>query len=209
MICVVCCSLGATLLVKDSILRINMKDNRYEEYFMPFFERNATSFEDSTIFDSLLQRDINEITRYCVIRNQLETNGIYDGKKKIDIVKYANRYDPHVTSNLSVEYYLDDLIIWGNKGIEYQEVYGSTLPFDNDETVCSIIYPKYKTTEGNDLSYYANNMDEYYMLCECLRVATDALSSNYSEYVNLGKSLNEKATNVRYCYQIAYNGLVM
>lgn len=208
MICVVCCSLGATLLVKDSILRINMKDNRYEEYFMPFFERNATSFEDSTIFDSLLQRDINEITRYCVIRNQLETNGIYDGKKKIDIVKYANRYDPHVTSNLSVEYYLDDLIIWGNKGIEYQEVYGSTLPFDNDETVCSIIYPKYKTTEGNDLSYYANNMDEYYMLCECLRVATDALSSNYSEYVNLGKSLNEKATNVRYCYQIAYNGVV-
>lgn len=206
-LCVVCCALGATLLIEDSVLRLN-NNNGYYEYFMPFYERNATSFEDSGIFDDLLQQDIGEITRYCVIRNQLETNGVYDGKKKIDIVKYANRYDPYMSANMTVEYYLDDLINWGNKGIDTRDVSANMLPFESDFASVNIIYPKYKTVDGKDLAFYAEDINEYYMLCDCLVEATDSLSSNYSEYVALGKKLSEKATNIRYCYQIANNGTV-
>lgn len=83
------------------------------------------AFEDKEIFQALLTGNMEQITRYVVICHQLETNGNYDENKKVDITKYANR-NKNVTEQLpTAEYYLDDLITWGNYGFTYKTVVGT------------------------------------------------------------------------------------
>ena len=83
------------------------------------------AFEDKEIFQALLTGNMEQITRYVVICHQLETNGNYDENKKVDITKYANR-NKNVTEQLpAAEYYLDDLITWGNYGFTYKTVVGT------------------------------------------------------------------------------------
>ena len=48
-------------------------------------------FEDKEIFHALLNGNMEQITRYVVIRHQLETNGAYDENKKVEITRFANR----------------------------------------------------------------------------------------------------------------------
>ena len=52
-------------------------------------ERERVRFEDSQIYKDVLQNQIIDITRMCVIRNQMETNGVYNGKKIIDNLQDA------------------------------------------------------------------------------------------------------------------------
>ena len=82
-------------------------------------------FEDKDIFRALLIGNMEQITRYVVIRHQLETNGSYDEKKKIDISQYANRSKSVIEQQPTAQYYLDDLITWGNYGFTYKTVVGT------------------------------------------------------------------------------------
>ena len=83
------------------------------------------SFEEKEIFQALLSGNMEQITRFVVIRHQLETNGVYDESKKIEITQYANRNNG-ITADMPVaEYYLDDLITWGNYGFTYKTVVGT------------------------------------------------------------------------------------
>ena len=70
-------------------------------------------FEDSEVFDDILRKDAQDITRMSVIKSQLETDGVYDGKKQIDITAYVNRTSMVSEEEVTAEYYLDDLIKWG------------------------------------------------------------------------------------------------
>ena len=56
-----------------------------------------------------------------VIKSQLETDGVYDGKKQIDITAYVNRTSMVSEEEVTAEYYLDDLIKWGNYGFSYEK----------------------------------------------------------------------------------------
>lgn len=83
------------------------------------------SFEDKEIFQALLTGNMEQITRYVVIRHQLETNGKYDENKKVDITGYANRSKQMTVYQPTAEYYLDDLVTWGNYGFTYKTVVGT------------------------------------------------------------------------------------
>ena len=83
------------------------------------------SFEDKEIFQALLTGNMEQITRYVVIRHQLETNGKYDENKKVDITEYANRSKQMTAYQPTAEYYLDDLVTWGNYGFTYKTVVGT------------------------------------------------------------------------------------
>ena len=83
------------------------------------------SFEEKEIFQALLSGNMEQITRFVVIRHQLETNGVYDEGKKIEISKYANRNNGNVENMPVAEYYLDDLVTWGNYGFTYKTVVGT------------------------------------------------------------------------------------
>ena len=83
------------------------------------------SFEEKEIFHALLSGNMEQITRFVVISHQLETNGNYDENKKVEITKYANRNNGMTEDMPTAEYYLDDLITWGNYGFTYKTVVGT------------------------------------------------------------------------------------
>ena len=83
------------------------------------------SFEEKEIFQALLTGNMEQITRYVVIRHQLETNGSYDENKKVEITQYANRSTGMPEDMPTAEYYLDDLVTWGNYGFTYKTVVGT------------------------------------------------------------------------------------
>ena len=114
-----------TILFAGSYLTFSTQNNEYQ-YFLPQHERKSIEFENSEIFTDLFYDSINDITRMCVIKNQLEKNGKYDGGKKIDITSYANRTDVIIDDSVTAEYLLDDLIKWGNYGFEYTTITGTT-----------------------------------------------------------------------------------
>ncbi len=118
--------------------------------FVGGINHGGKEYEDSEIFCGNFQRSVYDITRMCVIKNQMETAGSYDGNKTIDVNAYANRNknsyriqdnggDPDspgvsVTDNymseVSAGYKLDDLIKWGNYGFDLIRVTGNETQLD-------------------------------------------------------------------------------
>ena len=83
------------------------------------------AFEEKEIFHSLLLGNMEQITRYVVICHQLQTGGRYDENKKIEISQYANRNKEGTVNHPKAQYYLDDLITWGNYGFTYKTLVGT------------------------------------------------------------------------------------
>ncbi|MBR1931464.1 MAG: HAMP domain-containing histidine kinase, partial [Lachnospiraceae bacterium] len=65
------------------------------------------------------------------IRGQLETDGEFDGKKQIDITRYANRKGAYNDCPITAHYMLDDLIKWGIYGVTYNQRTMSMSDFIN------------------------------------------------------------------------------
>lgn len=76
-------------------------------------------FEDSEIFRNIFETAVADITRLVVMKGQLETDGIFDPAKPIDITQYANRTGTGNDCPVTAVYELEDLIKWGKSGIEY------------------------------------------------------------------------------------------
>lgn len=242
-----------TLLLAGSYITINTQTSQYS-YLLSQYHRNQIPFEDSDLFSDLFNDSINNITRMCVIKNQLETNEKYNGKKIIDITSYANRADVLIDDRVTAGYYLDDLIKWGNYGFDFKTISGTPKDLDKyyenllnekqtentdldesnylsqedndfaDNTVVedeaievdtlNILIPRYTSAQGKDLIEYAANREEYNNLVDNLKVASQNLFQNYTEYVKYNKIYSDGNTNIRYCYQmvdgnkvIRYNNL--
>ena len=127
------------LLAVSSIIEVKGEKNIYRYYKTPI-ERKNTAFENTELFSGILKEQISDISRMCVIRNQLETNGAYDGYKIIDISSFANRDDILADETVTAQYYLDDLIKWGNYGFAYETIGERTE-----------LYDRYKTIDGKEL----------------------------------------------------------
>lgn len=83
---------------------------------------NAGEFEDSRIFTDVFRNAINDITRLAVIKGQLETNGVFDGSRIVDVTEFVNRISRKSECPVSASYHLDELIRWGKYGLEVQNV---------------------------------------------------------------------------------------
>ena len=117
------------------------------------------SFEDKEIFQALLSGNMEQITRYVVIRHQLETNGSYDENKKVEITQYANRSTGMPEDMPTAEYYLDDLVTWGNYGFTYKTVVGTWEELNALFTKRQpVVQDEVTSTEGNEDS---NPVKEY------------------------------------------------
>lgn len=114
-------------IISNSFITVEGTNGKSRYFISPFSQKEL--FEDSEIFDDILRNDVQDITRMSVIKSQLETNGEYEGKKKIDITAYVNRTSMLSETEVTAEYYLDDLIKWGNYGFNYETVYGTENDF--------------------------------------------------------------------------------
>ncbi len=77
------------------------------------------SFEESELFRNIFETAVSDITRLVVIKGQLETDGVFDPSKRIDVTEYANRKGNGNDCPVTAVYELDNLIKWGKNGIEY------------------------------------------------------------------------------------------
>lgn len=91
---------------------------------------NGDSFENSVLFNEMLEEELNGLTRMVVIMSQLETDGSYNGAKEIDIAQYAHRDEEFPEIDISAPYLLDDLIKWGNFGFVTESVFGTQKELD-------------------------------------------------------------------------------
>lgn len=76
-------------------------------------------FEDSDLFRDIFQTAVADITRLVVIKGQLETDGVFDSSKLIDVTEYAGRKGTGNNCPVTAVYELENLIKWGKYGVEY------------------------------------------------------------------------------------------
>lgn len=205
MILLVTTFVSTLFFVEFSTMRIGYK-NGYEYYFMPFYTSKNVPFEDTELFDKLCRNDIERITRMCVIKNQMETLGEYDGKKWVDISSFANRSEGSSVDMVTAVYTLDDLIKWGNKGFEYKTVDVDTLPFVMPGDKVEVLVNRYRSVEGLELINYANSYEEYQVLVKNLIATANSLFENYKEYNKYEGAYTEGKTNLYFCYQMICDG---
>jgi len=182
-------------MLTSSVITLTDEAHVYSYSKTPI-ERKQTSFEDTTLFTDILTDQLADITRMCVIRNQMETNGVYNGKKIVDISSFANREEVIVNDDaVTAKYYLDDLIKWGNYGFDFETI-GNR----------SELYDRYKTTEGKELEEYATTNEEYKTLVTNLQIASSELFQNYTEYTKYLREYGEGKTNLIFCYEFVQDG---
>jgi len=88
-------------------------------------EEAGTKFEDTEMFNMILGNSVSDIICYGAIRGQMETDGVFDTKKEIDVTAFANRYSGLSSEYITAEYYLEDLIKWAQNGFVTDEVFMS------------------------------------------------------------------------------------
>ena len=76
------------VVLNSYILVENMYGEKVGYYISPL--RSTDEFVESSIFKEMFCNTVDDITRLAVIKEQLETNGEFDGKKQIDVTEYVN-----------------------------------------------------------------------------------------------------------------------
>ena len=154
--CIILCSLLAVVVTlslitayQSSVITYDTEYSGERSLFIGDIDRGSTSFEDSEVFSELFKDTAYDITRMCVIKNQMETSGSFDPDKKIDVAAYSNRNKYSAGANIVsadnssktgnekiesdaavTEYRLDDLIKWGNYGFDLIPVTGTQAQID-------------------------------------------------------------------------------
>jgi len=116
-ICTVC--LGMAFC--NAVITVPGRNGLQGYYINPFSQK--TDFKESEIFQAMVRDNLESIVRYCVIRGQLETDGVFDEMKEVDIEQYARHFEEMPVSDTSITYRLGDLIKWGQSrdGVSVEE----------------------------------------------------------------------------------------
>ncbi|MCR5092703.1 MAG: hypothetical protein K6B72_01880 [Lachnospiraceae bacterium] len=78
------------------------------------------SYEDTALFNNILGNNLSLAVRYAAICSQMETNGLYNGDKVIDVTAYVNRNASLPGDYITVRYTLSNLIKWAQNGFVFE-----------------------------------------------------------------------------------------
>lgn len=82
----------------------------------------GTPFEDSEAFNAIFGYAVADIIRFGVVSSQMETGGVFDGDKIVDVTAYNYRNDVLPEQYVTAGYRLEDLLKWQNYGFSFSEV---------------------------------------------------------------------------------------
>lgn len=136
-VCIVTASAG-------SMLNISSEFQRYNFFLNPF--EYDMEFEETDVFNTMLEKGIRDAVRMSVIKSQLETDGEFDGNKKIDVTAYVNRAEQLSGSYVTANYRLEDLLKWGKYGLEYTGKVFDTRQEMNAFLASKTTYTQYEGT---------------------------------------------------------------
>lgn len=106
-------------VVAGARIVVNTRYESYSYHVNPF--EKEEHFEETDIFDNMFRAAYENIMVLSVVRNQMETDGEFDGKKVVNVSKYANRKNRIEVDGVTAEFYLEDLLKWDKYGFEYDQ----------------------------------------------------------------------------------------
>ncbi len=153
---------GALLAVAGLLLNsyIEVESIDGTQVYKVFPVDGKQEFEESEVYHDLFRNAVSDITQLVMIKEQLETNDVFDPNKKIDITEYAGKIGADDGCSVSAVYELDDLIKWGKYGVEYTSRIMSISEFVN--YFGYVIYPENFTLD----EYGQLSFDGFYRLGE-------------------------------------------
>ncbi len=111
--------LVAVIVMNSYIIVDNMYGERIK-YNIAFLE-NSEAFVESDIFTEMFRSSISDITQFAVIKGQMETDGVFDGSKLVNVTEYVNRKTKKSDCPITAVYPLEELIKWGRYGTAMTE----------------------------------------------------------------------------------------
>lgn len=109
-------------------------------------------FEESEIYHDLFRNAVSDITQLVALKRQLETEGVFDPEKRIDVTKYAGEIGQESGCAVTAVYTLDDIVKWGKSGVEYTDRFMSMSEFINYFGYC--IYPENFALDRNGQLFF-------------------------------------------------------
>ena len=109
---VIVISLAGRLIIRVENLYGVVNQHRLDLYD----EENR--YEDTAVFSDMFDNAVSDLIMLAVIKGQLETDGVYDGEKQIDVTAFVNRKENISDCPITAVYYLDDLIKWSKSGLD-------------------------------------------------------------------------------------------
>lgn len=109
-------------------------------------------FEESEVYHDLFRNAVSDITQLVALKRQLETDGVFDSGKRIDVTKYASEIGQDSGCTVTAVYTLDDIIKWGKSGVEYTDRFMSMSEFINYFGYC--IYPENFALDRNGQLFF-------------------------------------------------------
>ena len=180
MLCVAALILTSTVYVEDFQYRrwIN-SDIRNDKSAGTYLINNLSYETESAI-------------RLAIIRSQLETDGVFDLDREINVSEYYYRKNGNQYNNnqqyayfAGAVYYLEDLIRWHQSGGL------RTLGQEKVEN-------RFLTIDGKRLEELVYSETDYKMLCDQLTACMRDLANNYDEYQRFMKQYKEGQTSFVY-----------
>ncbi len=103
-------------LLLNSYVEVESIDGTQVYQVFPF--ESDQEFEESEVFHNLFRNAVSDITQLVMIKGQLETAGVFDPAKKVDVTEYAAKMGEDNECPVTAVYELDDMIKWGKYGVE-------------------------------------------------------------------------------------------
>lgn len=124
----------------------------------------GTSFEESDAFNYIFGYAVADVIRFGVVSSQMETKGVFDGEKLVDVTAYNYRDSGLPEEYVTVSYRLEDLLKWQSYGFTYNTVEmtgAEAADFLADTTQVTTIDPKsgYRNTES--ANYLKSDVKDY------------------------------------------------
>lgn len=124
----------------------------------------GTPFEDSDAFNYIFGYAVADVIRFGVVSSQMETKGVFDGEKLVDVTAYNCRSSGLPEEYVTVSYRLEDLLKWQSYGFIYNTVDmtgAEAADFLADTTQVTTIDPKSGYRNTVDANYLKSDVKDY------------------------------------------------
>ncbi len=103
-------------IAQNSVIQVENLYGEMKYHKLDIFE-STEKFEDTTVFSDMFDNAVSDLLTLVVIKGQLETDGVYDGQKMVDVTAFVNRREVVSQCPITAVYRLDDLVKWSKNGI--------------------------------------------------------------------------------------------
>lgn len=174
---------------------VRIQGFRENQSYSLYASDQSKVYEESDLFNNVLGYAVADIIRYGVVSCQLETEGVFDGKKVIDVTAYNYRTTGIPKQYVTAKYYLEDLLKWDTFGFEYTDLDVPEDQFLSNHTKVVVVDQDSKYYNTSDANYLKSDVDSYTFINDVssnqIMIHNDDNSEAYDGFVDGYKTSDE------------------